>query len=178
MRKKIALVSLVIILGLVSWSILGKEKQLAAGKIVYLELRPVDPRSLVQGDYMALRFQLADEVYNNVHETEDTTPQRYDIGALDGFVIASLDERKRGSFKSIYDGQTLSENEILLRYRIRNGEVKFATNGFFFQEGHGEYYESAEYGQFRVDDKGELLLVDMYDSDLNKLEPKELHNSK
>ena len=172
MRKKIALVSLVIILSLVSWSIYSKEKQLSEGKIVYLKLRPVDPRSLMQGDYMALRFRLADKVYSNRPKTEDRSRWYPDVAAFDGFIVASLDERNRGSFKSIYDGQPLSENEILLRYRIRNGEVKFATNGYFFQEGHGKYYQSAKYGQFRVDDKGELLLVAMYDIDLNKLESK------
>jgi uncharacterized membrane-anchored protein len=64
MYRKVALVSLVVILALVNWSIFGKEKQLAEGKIVYLDLAPVDPRSLMQGDYMALRFQLANEVYS------------------------------------------------------------------------------------------------------------------
>ena len=167
MRKKIALLSLVVILGLVSWSIYSKEKQLAEGAIVYLELRPVDPRSLMQGDYMALRFSLADKVSKDISKTD------HDIEILGGHVVAQLDERKRGAFKSLYGGQSLSKNEILLRYRIRNGEVKFATNGYFFQEGNGKYYQSAKYGQFRVDDKGELLLVAMYDSELNKLEPKE-----
>ena len=59
MRKKIAIGSLLIILALVNWSIAEKEKHLAEGKVVYLKLAPVDPRSLMQGDYMALRFRLA-----------------------------------------------------------------------------------------------------------------------
>ena len=67
------------------------------------------------------------------------------------------------------DGQTLSENETLLNYRVRNGTVKFATNAFFFQEGHAKNYEAARYGQFRVNDQGELLLTALYDKDLNKL---------
>jgi len=33
----------------------------ARRQVVYLELAPVDPRSLIQGDYMALRFALARE---------------------------------------------------------------------------------------------------------------------
>jgi uncharacterized membrane-anchored protein len=93
------------------------------------------------------------------------------VAATDGYVVVSLDDRNIGSFKSIYTDQALSENDIIMRYRVRNGAIKFATNAFFFQEGHGEYYESARFGQFRVDDKGELLLAAMYDNDLNKLEP-------
>jgi uncharacterized membrane-anchored protein len=58
-----------------------------------------------------------------------------------------------------------------MRYRVRNGAVKFATNAFFFQEGHAKHYEPARYGQFRVDSSGELLLVAMYDKELNRLGP-------
>lgn len=173
MFKKVAIVSLVIILGLVNWSIAKKEKHLAEGKIVYLELAPVDPRSLMQGDYMALRFSLANEVYTTLPKTEKYKRWRHDVAASDGYVVADLDNRNIGTFKSLYDNQLLTGGEILMRYRVRNGAVKFATNAFFFQEGHGKYYQQAKYGQFRVDDKGELLLVAMYNKDLNKLEPNE-----
>ncbi len=73
--------------------------------------------------------------------------------------MTRLDESNIGTFKSLYNDQPLSNNEILLRYRVRNGAVKFATNAYFFQEGHGNYYQQARYGQFRVDSKGELLLA-------------------
>ena len=173
MLNKIALVSLVLILALVNWSIAGKEKHLAEGKSVYLDLAPVDPRSLMQGDYMALRFRLADEVYKALPKTEERRRWRHKVAASDGYVVVSLDQRNIGSFKELYNDQTLSKDEILMRYRVRNGAVKFATNAYFFQEGHGKYYQPARYGQFRVDDKGELLLAAMYDQDLNKLAPDE-----
>ena len=155
MYKKTALIALLIILGLVNWSIAEKEKHLAKGRIVYLKLAPVDPRSLMQGDYMALRFALADKVN----------------AASDGYIIVSLDKQKIASFQSIYNEQSLAKNEVLMRYHVRNGAVKFATNAFFFQEGNGKLYETAQYGGFRVDDKGELLLVAMYNEALHKLEP-------
>ncbi|WP_028580062.1 GDYXXLXY domain-containing protein [Desulfogranum japonicum] len=171
MHKKIALGSLILILILVNWSIVCKENHLTDGRIVYLELAPVDPRSLMQGDYMALRFRLADEVSRSRINSKDRKNMKHDVTSSDGFVVASLDEQKICTFKSLYTGQPLSGNEILLYYRIRNGLVKFATNAYFFQEGHGKYYQPARYGQFRVDKKGKLLLVAMYDNDLNKLEP-------
>lgn len=173
MPKKIAIGSLIFILVLVNWSIVSKEKHLAEGKTVYLELAPVDPRSLMQGDYMALRFRLADEVYTALPKSTDRRLWRHDIEASDGLVVTRLDERNIAAFKSLYKDQSLSNNDILLRYRVRNGAVKFATNAYFFQEGHGKYYQPARYGQFRVDHNGELLLVALYDKDLNRLEPNE-----
>ena len=173
MHSKIALISMVIVLGLVNWSITGKEKHLAEGGIVYLELAPVDPRSLMQGDYMALRFRLANEVYNALPKTKERQRWRHNVDATDGYVVVSLDERNIGSFKHLYKDQALSKNEILMRYRVRNGAVKFATNAFFFQEGKEHQYLPARFGQFRVDDGGELLLVAMYDGNLDKLGPVE-----
>lgn len=169
MSSKIALVFLIVILGLVNWFILGKEKHLAEGRIVYLELAPVDPRSLMQGDYMALRFRLANVVHNGLPKTKEPQRWRRKVAASDGYVVVSLDERNIGSFERFYKDKALSKDEILMRYRVRNGAVKLATNAFFFQEGHGKYYQPARYGQFRVDDRGELLLVAMFDKSLNKL---------
>ena len=173
MSKKIALISLVLILALVNWSIWSKEKLLADGRTVYLELAPVDPRSLMQGDYMALRFKLANAVYKALPKTNDTRRWRRDVAASDGFAVVQLDKRDIGTFKGLYTNQPLSADEILMRYRVRNGAVKFATNAYFFQEGHGKYYQAARFGQFRVDDKGELLLTAMYDKNLEKLGPDE-----
>jgi uncharacterized membrane-anchored protein len=171
MASRLAVIALVLVLAIVNWSIAQKENQLAHGKIVYLELAPVDPRSLMQGDYMALRFRLANEVYTALPKLDRARRWRHAIAADDGFVIVKLDKRDIGSFIGIYLGQALAADEMKLRYRIRDGAVKFATNAYFFQEGDAKYYQGARYGQFRVDANGELLLTAMYDKDLNKLQP-------
>ena len=59
MRSAIALIACACMLGLVNWSVAQKERLLERGRIVLLELAPVDPRSLMQGDYMALQFAIA-----------------------------------------------------------------------------------------------------------------------
>lgn len=171
MDKIIALVSLIVVLGLVNGSIFKKEDHLANGEIVYLDLAPVDPRSLMQGDYMALRFEISTDIYNALPKTDEDSRWQHAADAEDGYVIVKRDDRNIAIYKALYTGQPLSDDEILLHYRVRNGEVKFATNAFFFQEGNADYYQPARYGQFRVDNTGELLLVGMYDKELKKIEP-------
>ena len=171
MAKKIVLLATIFILGIVNWSIIGKETHLAEGRIVYLELAPVDPRSLMQGDYMALRFKLANAVHDALPKADAYRGWRQAVNASDGYVVVDLDARQVATFKGLDTDPAMSENALHLRFRVRNGEVKFATNAFFFQEGHAQYYEPAKYGQFRVDAKGELLLVAMYDEDLKRLGP-------
>ena len=169
MASRIALVALIVVLALVNWSIAGKERHLAQGKLVYLELAPVDPRSLMQGDYMALRFAVANDVQNAL--STSSRPEGQDAKTADGYVVVGVDDRGVGSFKRLHTDQPLAAGEMRLRFRVRNGDVKFATNAFFFQEGHAQIYESARYGQFRVNDAGELLLAGMYDKDLKPLGP-------
>ena len=83
----------------------------------------------------------------------------------------TLDEQDIATFARVDDGQALAENEILMRYRIRSGQVKFVSNAVFFQEGQDSLYEPAKYGQFRVDAEGELLLSGLHDQQLAELNP-------
>ncbi len=55
-------IAVVLVLGAVNWSIFAKERIKTHGERIYLALAPVDPRSLMQGDYMALRFELASNI--------------------------------------------------------------------------------------------------------------------
>lgn len=167
-HRWIVLLATVIVLALVNGAIWQKEYHLAEGEVVYLELAPVDPRSLLQGDYMTLNFALANQIHRALFRQDDALqdePQK----ANNGYVVVRLDKQRIANFQRLDDGSALANDERRLRYRLRNGQVRFATDAFFFQEGDGERYEAARYGQFRVNDQGEPLLVAMYDDELNRL---------
>ena len=66
-------------------------------------------------------------------------------------------------------GAPLAADELRIRYRLRADQVKFATNAYFFQEGHAKYYERARYGEFRVAPDGECLLTGMRGANLEAL---------
>jgi uncharacterized membrane-anchored protein len=161
MRKAIALFVGLAILALVNHSIYTREKLLAEGDVVVLQLAPVDPRSLMQGDYMALRFRVADDIRARVRKE----------APHNGHVVLALDERGVGAFARIDDGAVLAANEVRMRYRLRERQIKFATNAFFFQEGHARFYENARFGEFRVDSDGEAILTGMRDEQLAPLGP-------
>jgi len=160
MRKWIVILAGVAVLGVANYSIYSREQILRHGEIVLLQLAPVDPRSLMQGDYMALRFQIMGGAFGRVAAKE--FPH-------DGAVVLTLNEQHVASFHRFDDGTPLASDEVRMVYRIRNGQPKFATNAFFFQEGDASLYESAEYGQFRVATNGESILTAMRDEDLKLL---------
>ncbi|RBP36073.1 putative membrane-anchored protein [Roseimicrobium gellanilyticum] len=163
MRKWIIILTGVATLALVNWTITQRENQITNGKVARLELAPVDPRSLMQGDYMALRFQLSNEVQRAITEKKED--------AQDGHLVAKPDANGITRYVRLHAGESLAPDEFLLRYRVRDHQVKFATNAWFFQEGHAKIYEGARYGEFRVSPAGEMLLVAMLGKDREKLGP-------
>jgi uncharacterized membrane-anchored protein len=168
-RGVIALLACVVILVLVNLSIAGKERLLEEGRVVYLQLSPVDPRSLMQGDYMALDYEVARIAFRVLSNSAGKRHSETGLTADDGRIVVRLDERSVASFARIEDRRPLAENEQLMRYRVRNGRLKFATNAFFFQEGTGGRYQDARYGMFRVNPDGQLLLTGLCDESLQVL---------
>ena len=157
-KNTIILVNLVVLLLLFNKSVLHKETTLAKGKLVLLKLAPVDPRSLMQGDYMRLRYAIARNVDKDI--------------AKRGYCIVKLDDNgiaKRMRFEDYINPKT--NDEYAIRYnKIRFRTIDIGAASFFFQEGKGEKYEKAEYGGLMIDDNGKSILVGLYDKALKKIE--------
>ena len=168
MRKYMVLIIGLFILGAINVSIWHKEQLLANGKTVFLALAPVDPRSLMQGDYMALRFELERDIAPQL--THDKTQND------DGYVVVNINAQGVGEFAQLQDNlpDAVNSQQVAMRYRVREGKIKFATDAFFFEEGQGDIYAQAKYGEFKVAENGELLLTDLRGEKLIKLNKKAL----
>ena len=163
-RALIALGGL-LVLGAVNFAIVGKERIRSGGELVYLELAPVDPRSLMQGDHMALRFAVTREIERN----DAGVPRR---DGETGYASVSLNPRRVARLAAAAPAMTTdtAAQQLKLRYRIRGGEVWLGTNAFFFEEGTAERFNAARYGEFRVDrTSGEAVLVGLRDAALGAL---------
>jgi uncharacterized membrane-anchored protein len=153
MRKALVVFGLVLVLGVSNFAIAQKERQLARGTPMLVELAPVDPRSLIQGDYMRLNYAMNRE-----------------LGSLrglpaDGRLVVTLDGNGVARFVRVHDERTaLAPGERLLQYRERSGRVRIGTDAFYFQEGHAERYAGARYGELRVEPSGGSVLVGLRDT--------------
>ena len=143
------------------WGVWSNERILAAGRVVVLELAPMDPRSLMQGDYMALNYAL-NTALRQKHAREDA----YAVLRLDDRQVATL-LRVQAELSS--HTKPLAANEVAIRFRVRQNRVQIATNAFFFQEGREPEFRSARYGEFRVDCNGEPRLTALLDGELKRL---------
>ncbi|WNG20010.1 GDYXXLXY domain-containing protein [Cystobacter fuscus] len=136
----------------------GKEQLLARGTPLFLELAPVDPRSLMQGDYMVLDYAVSREA----RLSEDRPVE-------DGRLVLRRDERGVGHLVGREESQPPGPGEMWLRFKVRRGRVRLGAESFFFQEGHAERYAQAKYGELRVAEDGSSVLVGLRDADLNPL---------
>lgn len=155
--------NMVLVLLFFGFNIVKNEKVLSEGETVLLELRPVDPRSLMQGDYMTLHFEVCNHIYGLEAE-------------LNKFCVVQLDDDRVAHFVSLTNDAAvaLREDELLLRYSLEKNSwgEKFYTIGsdsYFFQEGTAIKYETAKYGMLKVVTKGEMIgtcsLVGLCDAD-------------
>ena len=144
----------VLVFGIVNWKIVAKERLRSSGQPMYLELVPVDPRSLMQGDYMALNFRLTRDIGSVV--SRDNPGEHV--------AIVRLDDHHIGTFVRLDNGEPLAPGEMRFRFRVRTQDIWLGTNAFFFHEGDSNYYRNARYGEFRVDDDGNAMLVNLHDA--------------
>jgi len=155
----IIILNLVILFGVFNYSIYQQENKFQNAKLLYLELAPVDPRSLMQGDYMTLSYAIS-----NGFNSEENDPEGYCVVKVNEDGIA---ERVR-----LQNELTpLADEEIIIAYSFNGSSgINIGAESYFFQEGTGSLYENAKYGGVKVDDNGAVMLIGLYNENLKKLE--------
>lgn len=149
--------SLLLTLVVANGAIWQKEALISTGRPVFIELAPVDPRSLMQGDYMALNFRLPGL------DREDVQTLRR------AKVIAKIDGRGVAVMQGLSSDRSLAPDEILIELVQTGSGLRPATNAWYFKEGEAPRWSRAKYGEFRIDDKGRALLVNLRGPDLEQL---------
>jgi uncharacterized membrane-anchored protein len=183
---------LLLALAVANQGIVQRERILSDGRVLLLELAPVDPRSLMQGDYMSLQFAAAEDIrkaLRPISKTPLTSNAATGGGRVqdlpaegihhdgpeprirkDGYAVFALDPEGVGRFVRVQPApRPIASGEIAVRYRQRNWELRIASNAWFFPEGQGERYAPAKYGELRVDADGKALLAALRGEDRKPL---------
>lgn len=138
------------VLAVANVGIWKKETLIAKGRPIFIEIAPVDPRSLMQGDYMPLAFRLPEGVRSNSLDRAGAPPIRV-VGKVDGRGVTSLIRIDRGT--------PLAADEISMELTPRRFGWTLVTDAWYFKEGEANRWSRARYGEFRVDASGRALLV-------------------
>jgi uncharacterized membrane-anchored protein len=159
----------VLALGSANYDVAKKERVIAEGQKIYISLAPRDPRSIMQGDYMALNFGFPREIESQLDSINT------DRSAKQATVVAKLDARGVAQvLRLANDPESLAKGEILLPLIHKNQRWVLVTDAFFFPEGQGVPFKQARFGEFRVLSDGRALLVGLADDKLAAISPKKI----
>ena len=186
-------VFVIALLGAVNYKVQQFEDVLATGKPIVLKIAPVDPRSLMQGDYMILNYAIlsefqqsqvlpesnesleSNESIDTLESNETTETTGIDESSPSGnkaYILVHLDKNHVATFCEAQseiptDFKHCTPN-VYLPIRYKGWLPELPSQDYFFAEGKGEHYAQAEYAEYRFKD-GILLLARLLDKDLKGL---------
>lgn len=164
--------SLLAVLLAANGGIWQKEDLIARGQPVFVALAPVDPRSLMQGDYMRLNFRLpGTELNANDDAAVETgyTPSTPHLRQGRAHLVAMRDAAGVATLIGWDNGRPLAAGQFLIETTFKRGSPILVTDAWYFKEGEAERWSHARYGEFRVMPDGRALLVGMRGEKLEKL---------
>lgn len=169
MKKYWPLILAVLCITLFSAAIVTKQLKLSAKQSIYIELQPVDPRSILQGDYMALRYDL----YWTASSIQDAALSTFIEGQPSILAYVELDAENR-VVRSAIDPQQLDQQRRIHPLKLKNVDNRIShlypsTQGFFFAEDLEACYADAKYAAFKVDPTGNAILASLRDENLKTL---------
>lgn len=153
-RRILFWLGLALVLTVVNVQIAAKQAILDHGTVMLIPLRPVDPRSLMQGDYMSLRYT-------------DPIPQDHAVPER-GVMVVTLTDRVV-AFRRLDDGTALAAGEHRLTYHRTSSGMEFAADSFLFQEGQADVYAGARFAVLKVAANGTALLSGLADAERKEL---------
>lgn len=137
-------------LALANTTIWRQQHIVAQGRTVYVALVPVDPRSLLAGDYMQLAFELPEAVRNDL----EATRVRARVDALGVATVTAV----------LAPGAAVGEGEVALPLRWLGRGPGLVTDAYYFPEGQAARFAPARYGVLRVLPDGRALLTGLADA--------------
>ncbi len=156
MRKILIVAVTMLILTAINFKIYQTEHSIKYGKSIYLKLAPIDPRSLMQGDYMALRYDIENELSDA------------NLGNIKKIVL-TLNKNRVAKIKSFEKVDKLGKDDFLVSFKKKpyRAELKLAHR-YYFQEGKAKTYQKAVYGKFKTNGS-KIILVNLADKDFKDL---------
>ena len=180
-KKILLIINIVILFVITGFSANKEENYKKLDSYFYLELTPVDPRSLLQGDYMTLNYDITDKVrdfiYNNrthiydgenENEVEEIRELKKLADAKKAYIAVRLDKNKVAKFVKVTKEKTDEKDLLFIAYKTDGFDVNINANSYLFQEGTGGKYQNARYSKVVLVGNN-LRLIDLRDKDFKEI---------
>lgn len=184
----LALICIILFLGI----IFKNEQHLKNSQSIYVRLQPADPRSFIQGDYMALNYQLylapqetRFSIENHLDSTKpaiesnETISQVFSGHYYDDRIknkssvlnYVALDQQRRVIHTYFEAPKNIATVLLILKNpNNRYTSLYPASKSFLFAEGLRQCYQAAHYAEFKVDQQGNAILASLRGKQLQDLD--------
>lgn len=151
------LIAVLVLLQIAAMSLqIGKSEHLLShGQLIKLQLEPLDPRSLIQGDYVRLRYTISQPPIFDSKNGEVPSKQKIAV------VLAPNTATGVHEFSRVYTkGEALGPGEVRINgTRIGYEGINYGIETYFIPEGTGRNYEQhAKFAEVKVSAGGDAML--------------------
>lgn len=150
-KNRLLLLFSVITLAIFGTIIVQRESLRAEDRTVLLQLAPRDPRSIMQGDYMVLRYSIT-------RNRPDDRKQKK------GFVVCREKDGVAERIRTQKKRTPLADDEFVIQYRMVQFDMSIGPDEFFFQEREGGKYARARFAKVAVSDEGQISILGLYNN--------------
>ncbi|MGO4270337.1 GDYXXLXY domain-containing protein, partial [Paenibacillus sp. TAF58] len=152
------IIALLVLLQVMAMSLqIGKSEWLLAhGQLIKLQLEPLDPRSLIQGDYVRLRYSISEPPLFADKNDEAISKGKITIVLAPNLATGVYEYRR------VYtNGEALAPGEVRLNgNKIGYEGIEYGIETYFIPEGTGHEYErNAKFAEVKVSAGGDAILV-------------------
>ncbi|MBW3110234.1 GDYXXLXY domain-containing protein [Bacillus sp. MCCB 382] len=160
-EKKLGILFIICLqVGWIGYQVYSNETLLQNGETVILELEPVDPRSLLQGDYVELNYSISQLKDISIDDTRSVTIVLRKN--TEGIHEYSGIYRFHGKWNTPYKKKS---GDVLLNGKVtsswdNNAQISYGIEHFFIPEGTGlNVQEKMKTAVVNVSNKGDGILV-------------------
>ncbi|MBD3920588.1 GDYXXLXY domain-containing protein [Paenibacillus sp. PR3] len=144
-------------LGFISYQVAVSEYALRSGTPIKLEIAPIDPRSMLQGDYVTVSYTISTPAPSAKIELEETTAHNVKV-------VLKSDANGVFQFSRLYKKEeSIGSNEVIINGRWDGwdswGTIHYGIETYFVPEGTGaDVQRDARYAYARVSRSGNAIL--------------------
>jgi len=156
-KKELLIVIIALQVAVIGYTAFSKEQLLTHGKLVKLELVPVDPRSLLQGDYVRLGYEISTVKNVNARGTIQVILRKDEAGVYRFVDIYSLNGK-------LYHADAYQTGDVLITGKINGDTIIYGIESYFVPEKTGgDVQQHARFAYVRVGRTGDAILEKVSD---------------
>ncbi|MCL6586035.1 MAG: GDYXXLXY domain-containing protein [Anoxybacillus sp.] len=157
-RKKGLLIAIIALqVAVIGYTAFSKEQLLTHGKLVKLELVPIDPRAVLQGDYVRLGYEISTVKAVNERGTVQVILRKDGAGVYRFVDIYSLNGKP-------YHRDAYQTGDVLINGKINGDTIIYGIESYFVPEKTGgDVQQHARFAYVRVSRTGDAILEKVSD---------------